>query len=361
MVGRFPRRAQRQVIRSIGVAWPPGGWVAIGVCVLAAQMPVCAEVLLQVAAPVVDLRSEPGYPAADTRAHDPNQEFQLVFGERVIERERRGEWVRVESLDQWEYTHHKKWEGYPGWVRSDALRPIVGESPAFGIVRSVWAPVYSLSDPAPTLLRARPPLIRLPLGSVVTLQRRSGGAYETSGSDGRPARIDQKHIEPISGSLTASIVRLKVWRTARRLIGVPYYWGGLSPESAAGVGVVTGVDCSGMTHLAYRSAGIQIPRDSHEQWMMSDPLIRADLERGDLVFLANADRPEKVVHVMMYAGGEFLIEGPGTGLTVRRVTFKQKLGRRLASIDSGDRVGEKVVYFGRARLNSFRQSKLPIP
>lgn len=200
--------------------------------------------------------------------------------------------------------------------------------------------------------------MKIPFGSRVDILREKGSWYEIAAGAGETGWIPRRDV--LSDSQLALSSRqpgAAVWKTARCFIGTPYFWGGLSPYARNYKSAVTGVDCSGLTHLSYRAAGIGIPRDSHEQWMRSRKLRRAELQRGDLVFLANAAKPEKVVHVMMYAGGEFLIEGPGTGLKVRRVTFKKKLGRRLARIDYGDQVGEKIVYFGRPVLSSEQDSE----
>src|SRR3990167_4619260 len=108
--------------------------------------------------------------------------------------------------------------------------------------------------------------------------------------------------------------------------------GGLSPYGPDYRRAVTGVDCSGLAHVAYRAAGLSIPRDSHEQWMVSRAILRRDLRRGDLVFLANAKKPDRVVHVMIFAGGEYLIKSSGSAS--RRWTQATRQPKR-SSISGG--------------------------
>lgn len=53
--------------------------------------------------------------------YDERQETQVLDGEVVLVKERRGKWVRVECEEQREFTHASKWEGYPGWMDGSAL------------------------------------------------------------------------------------------------------------------------------------------------------------------------------------------------------------------------------------------------
>ena len=65
--------------------------------------------------------------------------------------------------------------------------------------------------------------------------------------------------------------------TARRFLGVPYLWGGMSFH---------GLDCSGLASRVYRLHGIDLRRDADIQF--TDPraraVERAALQPGDLLF-----------------------------------------------------------------------------
>ena len=69
--------------------------------------------------PVVDVWSEPTSDSATLTADQ--RETQVLFGEHVIIHESSGAWVRIEAVEQPEFTHHQLWEGYPGWVLHQGL------------------------------------------------------------------------------------------------------------------------------------------------------------------------------------------------------------------------------------------------
>ncbi len=80
--------------------------------------------------------------------------------------------------------------------------------------------------------------------------------------------------------------------------------------------------------------------------MKAKPIKRDQLKPADLIFSAKADSPKKITHVALYAGDAQIIEAPQTGMVVRKISFKEKYGKDFSEVESGDRVGERVVYFG---------------
>jgi len=106
----------------------------------------------------------------------------------------------------------------------------------------------------------------------------------------------------------ASVLREEIVRTAESFMGVPYQWGGSSPED--------GFDCSGLAMAAYRMNGLNLPRSSREQFNRGVPVNRGQLRRGDLVFFSISSG-RKVSHVGVYAGGDSFIHAPGEGKKIR--------------------------------------------
>ena len=80
-------------------------------------------------------------------------------------------------------------------------------------------------------------------------------------------------------------------------LGVPYVWGGTTPD--------VGLDCSGLTQWCYRQAGISIPRNSEDQAAAGTKIPLSMAEPGDVLW-----RPG---HVAIYIGDDSYIHEPQTG------------------------------------------------
>jgi cell wall-associated NlpC family hydrolase len=96
---------------------------------------------------------------------------------------------------------------------------------------------------------------------------------------------------------------------ARRQVGVPYSWGGISPS--------TGFDCSGLVYAAYRSIGRAIPHSSWDQLRLGVPVGFARLRPGDLLFTEGGG------HVQLVVSRKAAISAPQTGERVRYVPLAQ--------------------------------------
>ena len=83
-------------------------------------------------------------------------------------------------------------------------------------------------------------------------------------------------------------------------LGKPYIWGGIGP---------VGYDCSGLVMMAYRAAGINLPRTTFQQVLAGTPVYSlSQLEPGDLLFTAGSDgTATDPGHAGMYIGSGLVI------------------------------------------------------
>jgi cell wall-associated NlpC family hydrolase len=124
------------------------------------------------------------------------------------------------------------------------------------------------------------------VGDAIDGRSRSTGSGGTGGSVSSTPRI------PRSPAPTATAAR--VLQTADRYVGVPYTWGGNTPES--------GFDCSGFTKFVFAKQGIQLPRTSREQ-ARAGRQVTLDFSTflpGDILLFAEPD--EAISHVAIYVG-----------------------------------------------------------
>jgi cell wall-associated NlpC family hydrolase len=109
--------------------------------------------------------------------------------------------------------------------------------------------------------------------------------------------------------------RGKILSFAFRQLGKPYQWGATGPGS---------YDCSGLTMMAYRAAGITIPRTSQQQWAYGPRIPLAQVRPGDLVFFAGADGTRTAPgHVGIVIAVGTMIDAPFTGAFVRIDHFSE--------------------------------------
>ncbi|HVU76649.1 MAG TPA: NlpC/P60 family protein [Gaiellaceae bacterium] len=90
---------------------------------------------------------------------------------------------------------------------------------------------------------------------------------------------------------------------AMHYLGIKYKWGGASPS--------TGFDCSGLVMYVFAQLGVSLPHYAAAQFGMGQPVPKADLQPGDLVFF------DGLAHVGIYIGGGMMIHAPQTGDVVK--------------------------------------------
>lgn len=108
---------------------------------------------------------------------------------------------------------------------------------------------------------------------------------------------------------------------ARAYLGAPYEWGGLTSA---------GIDCSGLVHIAYREAGVLVPRDSWQQEAAGKPMARGLERPGDLVTYGGDERADHIAFLL--GEGRILHATARDGLGVVEETEPPELGGRRRAV-----------------------------
>ncbi len=110
---------------------------------------------------------------------------------------------------------------------------------------------------------------------------------------------------PVSRDGSSATLR-RVIQTASRYLGVPYVFGGTTPD---------GFDCSGFTRYVYGQSGIFLPRTADAQYGVGQPVSINRLQAGDLVFFSTYE--EGISHSGIYLGnGQFISATSSQGVAV---------------------------------------------
>jgi peptidoglycan DL-endopeptidase CwlO len=127
-----------------------------------------------------------------------------------------------------------------------------------------------------------------------------------------PAKADaesrgatQASANSTSSSASGNSKGAKALAYAKAQLGEPYARSGAGPSSW---------DCSGLTMMAWGSAGVSLPHSSRQQFNRGKSVAKSDLQRGDLVFFYS-----DIHHVGLYAGNGQVIHAPRPGKSVEYI------------------------------------------
>lgn len=201
-----------------------------------------------VVVPCLQLRRGPGH------AHELVS--QLRLGDPLTLLEEGPDWTLLRSPD-----------GYLAYGKSNNLRPAED-----------WQPTHRVVTPLVSAETVDGRVLQLSAGS--RLRADGEGAWRLP--DGGGLLLEPEHLQPLD-RLNGPESALQF---ARRLLGLPYLWGGATGW---------GIDCSGLAQLACFVGGALLPRDADQQQAATVAVEAiADLEPGDLVFFPG--------HVGLYLG-----------------------------------------------------------
>lgn len=208
---------------------------------------------------------------------------QLLLGEPVELLDEDGDWAFVVAPWQPSGDDHR---GYPGWVR----RAHLAEPPRSSSSEAVVTESTPVFDDAALTERSG----EATYATILPVHDQAGEAVGVRLPGGRIGWLAASActVRATPGRSAADVDGRDALREARRFVGLPYVWGGMS---------AFGLDCSGLVHITYRALGAIVPRDAHDQAAATAHIPRSTAREGDLYFFA---RPGRTIHHVGFAFGD---------------------------------------------------------
>ncbi len=203
---------------------------------------------------------------------------QLLFGELVEILETKGrQWSKVRC----------GWDNFVGWIASNQLKAVTPSEFAhfqehFAYSLELYQPLLAQDQCLPIVMGAQLP------GFDGMRFKLDNTYYTFSGQAVFPENIEQ-----------AATFIMKV---ARRYLNAPFLWGGRSPM---------GIDAPGFVQMAFKLAGVQMPREAAQQVYIGTPVdfVEQSLP-GDVAFFEN--RAGRISHCGIILPGNEVIHAYGS-------------------------------------------------
>jgi hypothetical protein len=206
-------------------------------------------------------------------------------------------------------------DGYLGWVNETVVKAGKKNNNLWsnpGNLLIIHVPYTVVFDPE----SITDYVSNVSMGNILLNHGLNGSFYNVEFPDCRKGRISvDTAVSFTEWKTTSCLTPDNVTATAKRLIGIPYVWGGCSSR---------GLDCSGFTKLTYLMHGYVLPRDADQQAKIGISVDYNEsynsLQPGDLLFFGrradgSVDKrdndPVPITHVGLSLGGPIYMQASG--------------------------------------------------
>lgn len=206
--------------------------------------------------------------------------------------------MQVDILeDESEWLHIKTQYNYMGYLHKDAV--IIDENNTWEqydkhFIIAAFADVQSESK------YSAGTIVTIPRGSHVVLVGEEEEKWTKIILPNRKIGWIRKEALLNQKNESGAALRQAIVDTALLYLGTQYRWGGKSPM---------GIDCSGLSSMAYMLNGIMIPRDANIQMDFMKKVERRQSKPGDLLFFPG--------HVAIYIGEDKFVHATGADAVVK--------------------------------------------
>lgn len=244
-------------------------------------------------------------PLRDRPADGAEMMTELLFGDACIVTDETGTWSKIKN----------KADGYEGWLTTKMLTFVSKEE--YEAYNPLEQPVIAAYVTETVNVRNGEHLL-LTGGSVLPYYDEKDSTFAVGNER---FRIKREALEVGNASLVD---------TAMNFLNSPYLWGGKN---------ALGIDCSGLTQVAYRIHGIQLLRDARAQIVHGTDVSLADAKPGDLAFFNNPEG--RITHVGIIVEPGKIIHASGS-VHIDRIDeegiYSDRLGRYTHKLHSVRRI-----------------------
>lgn len=257
--------------------------------------------------------------------HAAEMATQTLLGTAVRVFDKRDGWYQIQTPDN-----------YIGWVDNDGVKLMTFEEVNNWITapKVIYLNEFGFVNSAPDKNSLR--VSDIVMGDILKFVEKGEKFTKVEYPNGKIGFIENelcadftewlKNTQPTQEGIT---------NTAKKFIGMPYFWGGTSSKA---------MDCSGFSKTVYFINGVMLQRDASQQVNTGELVDTKDgfgnCQPGDLLFFGkkgSEEQKERITHVAIYLGNNEFIHSAGE-----------------ISIDSFDKTKSN---YNEYRLNSFIRAK----